>query len=253
MTDNELKSKDLIKVKKYNKIQIGDRFGKLTIVDKGQQRILPSGRKASTWICKCDCGNITTVTSGALTSGNTSSCGCGMRDPANKFRKHGMGRTELYNHWRAMKERCYYSKHVRFAQYGGRGITVCEEWRNPDTGFITFAEWAITHGYKEGCRLTLDRINVNDNYYPENCRWTNHTRQANNKSTTHYLTIDGVTWSIGDWSRITGVPVNTIYSRINRLGYTHKEAIFGKPESKFNTMVNALYIIDKFGNPIPFD
>ena len=252
MTNEELDLNNTTKERKYNKVQIGDKFGKLTVIDKGPQKVLPSGRKASTWICRCECGNVATVTSGALTSGNTSSCGCGMRDPANKYRKHGMRNTELYNHWRAMRERCYYTKHKYYKDYGGRGITVCEEWNNTNDGFINFAEWAITHGYKEGCRLILDRINTDDNYYPENCRWTNYTRQANNKSTTHYLTIDGVTWSIGDWSRITGIPVNTIYSRINRLGYTPKEAIFGRPGS-FNNMVNGLYTINEFGNPIPFD
>lgn len=244
--------KDKVKiVRKYNRIQIGDRFGKLTVIDKGPRIIRDSGTKVSTWICRCDCGNQTTVSSGALSSGNTSSCGCGMKDPENKFRKHGMRNTELYNHWRAMKERCYYPKNIRYKDYGGRGITVCEEWRNPDTGFINFADWALSHGYKEGCNLTIDRINVNGNYEPSNCCWSDRTRQANNKRTTHYITIDGVTWSVADWSKITGTPVNTIYSRINRLGYTPKEAIFGKPDSSFNNAVYVFYTIDEFGNPTP--
>ena len=137
----------------------GQRFGRLTVLERTELK----------WLCKCDCGNKKIVAGGHLVSGDTKSCGC-LRI------KHGMRNTRLYSIWHGMKERCYNTKHKFYKHYGGRGIKVCEEWKND---FQTFADWALSHGYADN--LTIDRIDVNGNYEPSNCQWATNAEQQRNK------------------------------------------------------------------------
>lgn len=125
------------------------------------------------WTCVCDCGKTVTVYATALRSGNTRSCGCLSNE---KKTKHGGRYTRLYVIWEGMKNRCYVPSCTTYHNYGKRGITVCEEWRN---SFRAFREWALSNGYRDD--LSIDRINVNGNYEPSNCRWATTKEQANNK------------------------------------------------------------------------
>lgn len=133
--------------------------------------------------------------------------------------KHGLSHTRIDNIYKAMISRCYYKKNNRYERYGGRGITVCSEWKNDK---IKFFEWAFSNGYSN--ELTLDRIDVNKGYCPENCRWVSYKKQANNKSSNRFINVNGVSHTIAEWSDITGISIGTIWARLQR-GWSEKRAV----------------------------
>lgn len=163
---------------------IGQKYNRLTVV--GFDRY-DKEKRLYFWKCECECGTIKTVQSGALKTGNTKSCGCLNRELAakrakKKFTTHGLKKHPIYRTRTKMIYRCYNENYERFDCYGGRGIKVCDEWLDKENGFLKFYNWAINNGWRKG--LTIERINVNGNYSPENCTWIPQSEQPKNRRNT---------------------------------------------------------------------
>ena len=171
-------------------------------------------RKHARWLCECACGNFKVIPGNHLRTGRARSCGC-----VNKT--HGMTGKRIHGIWKNVMARCLWThKDGRnFRRYKERGITVCDEWKV----FEVFLKWSLDNGYRNG--LTIDRINNDGPYSPENCRWATRREQSNNTSSNHYITFNGKTLSIADWSRETGIRASTIQSRIVRCGWTEEKAL----------------------------
>lgn len=193
----------------------GQRFGRLTVIKRVG---LDSTGKNSTWLCRCDCGVEKVISRVSLVRGGSRSCGC-LNSQESKQRikmLHDVHRDEypkierLSRIWRKMRNRCLNPNNSSFKDYGGRGIEICSEWDN----FYEFQEWALNSGYSK--ELTLDRINVNGNYDPENCRWVSLKRQERNKRNTIYLTLHGIKKPMADWSDEIGISWRTLHSRYVR-------------------------------------
>ncbi len=192
----------------------GQRFGRLTALYRME------GVNCRYYYCKCDCGNTVTVLGSSLISGNTKSCGCLHREQlAERNYRHGERRTRLYKTWISMKQRCSVHRD-KYKQWEGRGIKVCDEWRD---SFTAFKDWAEASGYKED--LTIDRIDVNSNYEPSNCRWITKREQQFNKTNTRYFEYKGQKKCLAEWAEIFGMNKPTLYNRIYNLGWSIEKAL----------------------------
>lgn len=150
------------------------------------------------------CGKILDVKTDSLLSGHTVSCGC-------KKVKHGYSRKErLYQTWKNMRQRCNNPNRHDYKRYGGRGITVCKEWND----YSTFRNWAFANGYNDN--LSIDRIDVNGNYEPSNCRWVDNIVQANNVRSNHQIEYKGTTYTMAEFARKLNISYSTLQHRINR-------------------------------------
>lgn len=214
---------------KISKSKIGERYGKLIIISEVEPTACSNGQRRRKFLCKCDCGKEKIVSFPNLCSGNTTSCGCNYKEAAKLRSKYNQGllNSKLYGVWAAMKQRCYDPNKEHFDCYGGRGITVCNEWKDD---FLVFYNWAINNGYQEG--LTIDRIDVNGNYEPNNCRWIDNKQQANNKRTNVFLTLNGECHTIMEWSEKLGINAGTLQQR-KHLGWSDED-ILTRPVYKYN-------------------
>ena len=188
----------------------GRKFGFLTVVSKAERKW---GK--TRWNCICECGRETCRITNALTSGRVSSCGKCHRKV---WKKHGQSKTRLYGVWASMRKRCYNQNDTRYERYGLRGIQVCEEWRND---FQKFYDWSIQNGYKIG--LSIDRIDNNKGYFPDNCRWVTNKVQSRNNGRTVYLTINGEKKPLADWCDEFGFPLLRAEQRYKNMKKQGKE------------------------------
>lgn len=193
----------------------GRRYGYLTVV----KRVENNSKGQSVWQCLCDCGNVKIVSGASLKTGKVKSCGC-FRVNRRPTLRHGMSHTRLYNIWVCIKKRCYKEKDPAYKNYGGRGIKMCDSWRN---SFESFAEWAFNNGYADS--LTIERIDVNADYCPDNCTWIPLNQQQNNRTSCLMYTYNGETKNLAEWCDSLKLPYMTIYNRIHKLKWTFERAI----------------------------
>jgi hypothetical protein len=202
----------------------GCHFGRLFTVSFSHIR-----EKRSFWVAACSCGNVKTVSSAGLRSGSTKSCGCLHRETAaaqgRASRTHGLSKSRLSVIHSGMITRCYKPNAINYDRYGGKGVTVCDEWRFDRWSFF---KWALANGYRDD--LEIDRIENDKGYEPGNCRWVKSTKNQNNRSNNRLITIEGVTKTLADWSKISRVAISTIRRRMTA-GMAEQEAIM-RPSDK---------------------
>lgn len=184
----------------------GMRFGRLTVIEESYKE---NGKVY--WRCRCDCNEETIVQGSKLRGGQTKSCGClfdeYMQDRIKYFYKDRVHQ-KLYKTWACMKQRCYNPHNASYNNYGGRGITVCQEWKD---NFLNFYNWAINNHYND--KLIIERKNVNGNYDPTNCKWATAKEQQNNTRANVHIEYNGQIKNIKEWSEITGIPYYILQTR----------------------------------------
>ncbi len=195
-------------------IKAGDRFGRLTII-----RELSKYKQKRYFLCRCECGNTRRVRLVAMRAGEIKSCGC-LRDEQNRVAgyKHGLHGSGPYWSWRDMKQRCFNLNNVSYKYYGGRGITICEEWLE----YENFYAWAIENGHKSG--LTIERINNNGNYEPKNCCWIPAQKQSENTRRSKYISYQGETKILKHWAKATGIRYSVLQARFAN-GWSTEKAL----------------------------
>lgn len=183
----------------------GKQFGMLTVLYRDTDQ--GKGKKPVVkWICKCKCGAIISVKGDALRSGHTISCGCRKIKHMESY-KHT---TRLYNIWKCMRQRCNNPNNPSYINYGGKGVKICEEWKE----YKNFRDWALSNGYQD--HLSIDRINVDGNYEPNNCRWADKYTQMNNTTRNRFLDYHGKKRTMAQIARSLGVSYSTIQHRVER-------------------------------------
>jgi hypothetical protein len=195
-----------------------NRYGSLLVVKLNGRVVFPCGSVKTTYECKCDCGNVITTKRSNLVNGYTKSCGClAKKRLIERNYKHGLTETSEYKTWQNMIARCTNSNSKDFNHYGGRGITVCKDWLE------NFENFYFDMGKKPKGH-TIDRINVNGNYEPSNCRWATMNTQAKNRRNSKIIEFQGVTKCLVDWAECLGINYSTLHSRIYRLNKPIHEA-----------------------------
>ena len=202
----------------------GQKFKRLVVIKQVEDYVSPKGHHAWQWLCECDCGNKVIVNTHRLKAGLTSSCGCLQKEILTKRNmKHNESHTRLYKIWVDMRARCYNCNDSEYKNYGGRGISVCDEWKD---NYLSFSQWAKESGYND--KLTIDRIDVNGNYCSQNCKWSNSIEQANNKRNSSFITYKEETKTIAEWAKFLNIPYITLYSRLKYYNWPIEKA-FTKP------------------------
>lgn len=191
----------------------GKKFGRLLVLERCENHIQPNGQIKVQWLCKCDCGKKIKVQGSNIKSGHTVSCGC-----FDKERKiiHGEWGTRLYCVWAGIKSRCYNKKNKQYKDYGGRGIVMCDEWKN---SYQTFCDWSIKNGYEKKAKrgyCTIDRIDNNGNYFPNNCKWVSMHIQSRHKRNNIVFEFNGKKKCISDWAKILNIPNETLRNHYHK-------------------------------------
>lgn len=227
--------------------------GRLTVLESAGTKINGSGRHEKLWKCKCECGNEKIVTTSVLTSAIKNnrmiSCGCYVSERAgNIHRTHGLRHTRLSRIHKGIIGRCYNPNDPHYPDWGGRGIKVCDEWYTPgvegNPGLVNFYKWAMSHGYREpysgeqrSTTMSLERINVNGPYSPENCKWIEYGKQALNRRNTRRI-YDGSKWWVhSELEDHAGWPRGSIFSKLNH-GWSECAVVYAAkhPELKLKKL-----------------
>lgn len=230
----------------------GTKIGMLTI-----RRYIPSKTgmvEDEEYICDCDCGTKGVIRTFLQLSGKDGckNCGCvnaqKMKNLHDKTRRHGLSDTRIYDIYKGMMRRCYNPNEEMYYNYGGRGIYVCDEWKDQEDykGLKAFVEWAYKNGYDD--TLSIDRIDNDGPYCPDNCRWATMVVQANNKRDSIQLTVGDTTYTYAQWEVASGINQNTIRRRCEK-GYDPHAAVYTPTPTNYDC-VNAIYFVDEYNNPI---
>lgn len=195
---------------------IGKKFGKLTVIKLSRR----TPKKYYVW-CRCECGNEKEIATSDLISGRTKSCGCYAREILQKRTKNKRI-VKLYYIWSSMKKRCFDTENKSYKNYGGRGISICDEWIIKKLGYKNFERWALNNGYKEG--LSIERIDNDGNYCPENCKWIKISEQANNKRNNIFVYIKDKRFSLKQASNIYNINYDCVRRRLG-LGWNIIKAL----------------------------
>lgn len=187
----------------------GQKFNMLTAIRIAERNPLK-------WECKCDCGNLCIVRAGNIINGKQKSCGC-LSHKGNPI--HGQCYTRVYRIYAKIKRRCFVKDDPAYPRYGGRGITMCDEWKD---SFENFSEWAYANGYADN--LSIDRIDNNGSYTPENCRWSDLYCQANNKRNNVIYCYEGKTQTLPNWCREKNMSYKAVWYRLSK-GWPFEKAI----------------------------
>lgn len=197
----------------------GKKFNRLEVIVYANKR---NSSGEFLWLCLCDCGNKTEVSTCDIKNGYVKSCGClkgknQFEDPKHLYQKH----YHLYQRWKGIKKRCYNPNFEGSENYGDRGIKVCDAWKK----FEPFLEWSLANGFDRS--LQIDRIDSNGDYEPSNCRWVTPKENSSNKRNNRFITIDGEEQTSAEWARIAGVSKKTITDRIDR-GWSGDELLLSE-------------------------
>ena len=190
---------------------VGKKFGHLVVLEKGRTQ-----KGHVYWHCKCLlCGSIKEICGSALTTGKSSSCGC-------THTKHGQAHSHLHYVWASIKQRCYNKNNHAYHLYGGRGIKVCEEWQD----FVSFSKWALSSGYFENGerKCSIERVDVNGNYCPKNCKWIPMKEQWKNTRNKKVIKFKGKEWFTTELCKEYDIPYARFMSRLKR-GWSTEEAL----------------------------
>lgn len=211
----------------------GKKFGRWTVIERGEDHFTKSCVRLTMWNCVCDCGTHKLVSAQALRKGTSTSCGCYAKENSSRLlakrnkenAKHGASKERLHAVWNSMVNRCYNKNNNCFQLYGARGISVCEEWKND---YMEFKKWALENGYDELAeysKCTIDRIDNSKGYAPNNCRWVTAKEQANNRRNNVTITAFGKTQNLLAWSKETGINYGTLRTRIVKNKWNVEKAL----------------------------
>lgn len=199
-------------------IEVGKKYGMLLCLGKD------TSKDSRYYIFRCDCGNVKSIIYYNVQRGVTTSCGCRlskMLKNGEMHKIHGGRGTRLYKIWKSMRERCNNPNSNRRSVYFDRGISICSEWND----FSAFRNWALNNGYSDS--LTIDRINNDKGYSPENCRWSTVKEQANNRTNNRIIEYKGIKHTLSEWADFVGISSATIWARLNR-GWNVEESLFSQ-------------------------